>query len=49
MTLSLSAQDCAHYLFLQKNKVIEMTIYNKKGDPNGRQVYEVSDVATSGA
>jgi hypothetical protein len=48
MTLSLSAQDCAHYLFLQKNKVIEMTIYNKKGDPNGRQVYEVSDVATSG-
>jgi hypothetical protein len=44
----VSAQDCARYLFLQKNKMIEMTIYNKKGEPSGRQVYQVSDVNTSG-
>jgi len=42
------AQDCSKYLFLQKNKTIETTIYNKKGDPNGKQVYQVSDVSTSG-
>lgn len=41
-------QDCAHYLFLQKNKTIEMTIYNKKGEVSAKQVYQVSDVSTSG-
>jgi len=48
LTLTLSAQDCKTYLFLQKNKVVEMTIYNKKGETNGRKVYQVSDVATTG-
>ncbi|MBS1662848.1 MAG: hypothetical protein JST68_17520 [Bacteroidetes bacterium] len=43
------SQDCKSYLFLQKNKTIENTIYNKKGEPNGRQVYSVSDVASSGS
>lgn len=43
------AQDCEHYLFLQKDKVIEMTIYNKKEEPNGKQVYQVSDVSTAGS
>jgi hypothetical protein len=42
------AQDCNTYYFLQKNKTIEMTIYNKKGEANGRQVYTVSDVNNSG-
>jgi hypothetical protein len=42
------AQDCNNYYFLQKNKTVEMTIYNKKGDANGRQVYTVSDVTNSG-
>ena len=42
------AQDCAKFLFLQKDKVVEMTIYNKKGEANGRQVYSVQDVSTSG-
>ena len=46
--LSVHAQECAHFLFLQKNKVVEETIYNKKGEPNGKKVYEVSDVSTSG-
>lgn len=47
-SLASSAQDCSNYYFLQNNKTIEMTIYNKKGDPNGKQVYTISDVANSG-
>lgn len=46
--LCASAQDCSNYLFLQKNKTIENTIYNKKGDAMGRQVYTVTDVTSAG-
>ena len=42
------AQDCAQYLFLQNGKTIEVSVYNKKGDPNGRNVYSVSNVTTGG-
>lgn len=42
------AQDCAKCLFLQKDKTIEMTIYDKKGEANGREVYQVKDVSTTG-
>jgi hypothetical protein len=42
------AQDCKGYYFLQPNKTIEMTIYNKKGAANGKQVYMVSNVTTNG-
>jgi hypothetical protein len=45
---SCLAQDCSTFYLLQKNKTIEMTIYNKKGDANGKQVYTVSDVSNSG-
>jgi hypothetical protein len=45
---SSQGQDCKNYYFLQANKTIEMTIYNKKGDANGKQVYTVSDVTTKG-
>jgi hypothetical protein len=41
-------QDCSGYYFLQDNKTIEMTIYNKKGNPNGKQIYTVSDVSNGG-
>ncbi len=41
-------QDCNTYYFLQKDKTIEMTIYDKKGEPNGKQVYTVSNVNNSG-
>ena len=44
----VNAQDCKTYYFLQNNKTIEMTIYNKKGDVSGKQVYTVSDVHNSG-
>jgi hypothetical protein len=42
------AQDCKSFYYLQNNKTIEMTIYNKKGDENGKQVYTVSGVTNSG-
>lgn len=41
-------QDCNTYYFLQDNKTIEMTIYNKKGNPDGKQVYTVSNVSKNG-
>jgi hypothetical protein len=43
-----SAQDCKQYFFLQNNKTVEMTIYNKKGDESGKNIYTISDVQTSG-
>lgn len=43
------AQTCQNFLFMQKDKTIEMTIYDKKGAPNGKNVYQVSDVNTSGS
>ncbi|MDF2189754.1 hypothetical protein [Paraflavitalea sp. CAU 1676] len=42
------AQDCKSYYYLQNNKTIEMSIYNKKGDENGKQVYTVSEVKNGG-
>jgi hypothetical protein len=48
ITLPGMAQDCKGYYYLQNNKTIEMTIYNKKGDDNGKQVYTVSGVKNGG-
>ncbi|MBC7904220.1 MAG: hypothetical protein H7Y27_12385 [Gemmatimonadaceae bacterium] len=45
--LALNAQNCESYYFLQNNKTVEMTIYGKKGEVSGKQVYKVSDVKTS--
>ncbi|HEV7232585.1 MAG TPA: hypothetical protein VGO45_14710 [Bacteroidia bacterium] len=41
----LEAQDCAGYYFMQGNKTVEMTLYKKDGDENGKQVYTVSNVS----
>jgi hypothetical protein len=46
---STFAQDCKNYFYLQNNKTIEMSIYNKKGAVTGRQVYTVSEVKGNGA
>ncbi|HEU4575230.1 MAG TPA: hypothetical protein VFS36_09505 [Chitinophagaceae bacterium] len=43
-----AAQNCESYYYLQNNKTVEMTIYNKKGDQKGRQVYNISDVKNAG-
>jgi hypothetical protein len=43
------AQDCSHYFYLQKDKTVTVTLYDKKGAPNGKNVYKISDVNASGA
>lgn len=43
----LFGQDCKNYIYLQANKTIEMTIYNRKGAPDGKQVYKISEVSNS--
>ena len=48
LSTASNAQDCNSYYFLQKNKTVEMTIYGKKGEANGKQVYTVSDVTNAG-
>lgn len=42
------AQNCKNYLLLQNNKKLEVTIYNKKGKENGKQVWNISDVKSQG-
>jgi len=48
LAVSTNAQDCKDYYFLQNNKTVEMTIYNKKGDVAGKNVYHITDVQNSG-
>lgn len=48
LTIYGVAQDCKTFYYLQNNKTIEMTIYNRKGDESGKQVYTVSGVSSSG-
>jgi hypothetical protein len=43
-----NAQNCLNYLLLQNNKKIEVTIYNKKGKEDGKQVWNVSNVKKTG-
>lgn len=45
---ALHAQDCRNFYYMQNNKTIEMTIYTKKGVVAGRNVYQVSNVRSSG-
>lgn len=44
-----TAQECSNFYFLQNNKTIEMTIYNRKGDADGKYIYTISDVKNAGA
>ena len=43
----LYAQDCSNYYYLQNNKTVEMSLYDKKGDITGKLVYSVADVKNS--
>src|SRR5687768_16773652 len=43
------AQDCTGLYYMQNNKTVEVTIYNKKGNENGKQVYTISDVNKAGS
>jgi hypothetical protein len=49
MTGVLSAQDCSNYYYLQNNKTIEMSVYNKNGKESGKMIYKISDSKKSGS
>ncbi len=44
----LFAQDCMQYMYMKKNRTIEMTATNNKGEVAFKSVTKVSDVNTSG-
>lgn len=46
ITAQLLAQDCTQYLYMQKNKTIEMTFFTNKGDARFKSISTVSDVKT---
>jgi hypothetical protein len=43
-----AAQSCKDYLLLKNNRKVEMTIYSKRGKEDGKQVWNVSNLKTSG-
>ena len=47
MASGLLAQDCTQYVYMQKNKTIEMTAFNDKGVVSFKTISKVSDVNTS--
>lgn len=47
-TTVMQAQDCAGYLYMTNNAEIQMTVYDKKGQPSGVQTWKVSDVKKDG-
>ena len=46
--LNTNAQSCKDYLLLKNNRKVEMTIYSKKGKEDGKQVWNISNLKTSG-
>lgn len=48
MHVSLRAQNCAGYYYMQNNKTIEMEFTNKKGKVTNKNIYTVSDVKQAG-
>jgi len=42
------SQNCDGFYYLQKNKVVEMSITNKKGKEVGKNTYTITDVTKSG-
>ena len=44
---ALRAQDCSSYYYLQDNKTVEMSLYDKKGDLAGKVVYSIADVKSA--
>lgn len=48
VNLSLAyGQDCSNYYYMQRNKTVEMSLYDKRGDATGKMVYSIGDVTNS--
>ena len=43
----LYGQDCSNYYYLQRNKTVELSMYDKGGDVTGKMVYSIGDVTNS--
>jgi hypothetical protein len=43
------AQDCSGYYFLKEKNIVEVSLYNKKGDDSGKHIYTVTSVANTGS
>ncbi|HKH63404.1 MAG TPA: hypothetical protein VKA49_21355 [Flavitalea sp.] len=41
------AQDCSNYYYLQNNKTVETSLFDKKGDITGKVLYSIADVKNS--
>jgi len=48
-TLYSFSQKCGDYYYFQNNKVIEVTISNKKGKESGKLIYTISNVGQKGS
>jgi hypothetical protein len=48
MSSLLIAQNCSAYYYLQNNKTIEMTLFNKKDKETGKNIYTISNVKKAG-
>jgi hypothetical protein len=48
LSLSLSAQDCKNYFFLNNSEVV-MTVFDRKGKDAGKLVYTIHNAAKSGS
>jgi len=44
----INAQDCSKFYYFQNNKLVEMTISNRKGKETGKNVYNISNVQQAG-
>lgn len=48
ITEILIGQDCQNFYYLTDKAVIEMTVYDRKGEATGRQQWKVTDVKSAG-
>ncbi|MEP6615778.1 MAG: hypothetical protein ABJA57_04335 [Ginsengibacter sp.] len=46
-SINIHAQDCKNLYYLQSGKTVEMTIYSKKGNVTGKQVYNIGEVTSN--
>src|SRR5262245_46617485 len=44
ISIASFSQKCSDYYYLQSDKIIEMTITNKKGKEVGKNIYTIADV-----
>jgi len=47
MTFKLLAQDCSQYMYMKKNRIIESTCYDEKGNILRKVISTVADVSTT--